>query len=166
MRCSHALLDEVAIHDHIAGSRLVPAGFSPPARDRSSTKNARWRTRRPPGDPISLPSRSTARRRVRFSEAWLPRPLDFEEPDRDPDSELVRPDRGQVHHALEPLGAKIRALPPIRRRARTQVNVLDPQGSATRLTRPPVSGPRLPSIVCRFTNGSPPSLALLGDMPA
>src|SRR5262245_33944277 len=52
-------------------------------------------------------------------------PFDFEEPDRDPDGELVRPDRGQVHDALEPLRAEIRALPPVRRRARTQVDVLD-----------------------------------------
>ena len=63
--------------------------------------------------------------RVRCRELGLAVPFDFKEPDRDPHRELVRPDRGQVHDALEPLGAKIRALPSVWRRAGTQVDVLD-----------------------------------------
>jgi hypothetical protein len=38
---------------------------------------------------------------------------------------LVGPDGGQVHDTLEPLAAKIRALPPVWCRARAQVNVLN-----------------------------------------
>src|SRR5262245_27733225 len=63
--------------------------------------------------------------RVRCRDPGISASLDFEEPDRDPDRELVGPDRTQVQDTLEPLGAKIRALPPVWRRARTEVNVLD-----------------------------------------
>src|SRR5262245_18017204 len=52
--------------------------------------------------------------RARCRERRVSGPFDFEEPDRDPDGELVRPDRGQVHDTLEPLRAEIRALPPVR----------------------------------------------------
>src|SRR5262245_44531253 len=36
----------------------------------------------------------------------------------------MSPNRGQVHDALEPFGAKVRALPPVWRRARAKVDIL------------------------------------------
>src|SRR5262249_24652824 len=63
--------------------------------------------------------------RGRGRERRVAAPLDFEKPDGDPDGELVGPDGGQVHDGLEPLGPEIRALPPVRRRARTEVDVLE-----------------------------------------
>ena len=63
--------------------------------------------------------------RLRYREIGFPWAFDLEEPDCDPDGELVRPNGGQVQNALEPFRTKVRALPSIWRRARPEVNVLN-----------------------------------------
>ena len=63
--------------------------------------------------------------RLRHRELELSWAFDLEEPDCDPDGELVRPNGGQVQNALEPFRTKVRALPSIWRRARPEVNVLN-----------------------------------------
>src|SRR5262245_50114582 len=119
----HVSFDELSIDDHIVDAfrvvRIQPAGLRSVQDEEGAMANmtASWQ--------VDLPAEQVGgQSRVRGRELWVSGPFDFEEPDRDPDRELVGPDRGQVQDALEPFGAKIRALPAVCRRARTQVSVL------------------------------------------
>src|SRR4051794_23594613 len=101
----NTLLNKIAIDDHVAdatrGFRIQSACPRSVKHEEGAMANgpASWRP--------DLPAEQIGSQgRVRCRERRVSGPFDFEEPDRDPDSELVGPDRGQVHHTLEPLGAK------------------------------------------------------------